>query len=268
MSDDTRPLRVVRYQVEQGVASIQLDRPDVGNAIDLTMAEDIYEAVFRAAADPAVRAVLLGGTGRSLSVGGDLVMMSGLDRDQLSRRLRRLVDLYHLSLERLTGIDAPVVCAVRGAAAGGALGLLYVADVVVAAEDSRFALGYGAAGLSVDGGSSWFLPRLVGLRRAQQLMLLNRRLTAAEALDWGLVTEVVPAIEVEDRARALAQQLAAGPTQAFGRMKRLLRDSWTADLPGQLSAETTQMSEAGASDDAAEGIAAFVGKRSPTFRGR
>lgn len=268
MSDDTRPLRVVRYQVEQGVASIQLDRPDVGNAIDLTMAEDFYEAVFRAAADPAVRAVLLGGQGRSFSVGGDLVMMSGLDRDQLAQRLRRLVDLYHLSLDRLTRIDAPVVCAVRGAVAGGALGLLYVADVVVAAPDSKFALGYAAAGLSVDGGSSWFLPRLVGLRRAQQLMLLNRPFTAAEALDWGLVTEVVPTAEVEDRARALAGRLAAGPTQAFGRMKRLLRDSWANDLPGQLSAETTQMSEAGASADAAEGIAAFVGKRSPTFHGR
>jgi 2-(1,2-epoxy-1,2-dihydrophenyl)acetyl-CoA isomerase len=268
MSDDTRPLRVVRYQVEQGVASIQLDRPDVSNAIDLTMAEDFYEACGRAAADPAVRAVLLGGTGRSLSVGGDLAMMSKLDAGQLSRTLRRLIDWYHLGLEQLTRMDAPVVCAVRGAAAGGALGLLYAADVVIAAEDSRFALGYGAIGLAVDGGGSWFLPRLVGLRRAQQLMLLNRRLTAAEALDWGLVTEVVPAIEVEDRARALAQQLAAGPTQAFGRMKRLLRDSWTADLPGQLSAETTQMSEAGASDDAAEGIAAFVAKRSPTFHGR
>ncbi len=99
-------------------------------------------------------------------------------------------------------------------------------------------------------------------------MLLNRRLTAAEALDWGLVTEVVPAAEVEDRARELAQRLAAGPTQAYGRMKRLLRDSWTTDLPGQFSAETTQMSAAGASDDAAEGIAAFVAKRLPTFHGR
>src|ERR1700743_835239 len=129
-----------------------------------------------------------------------------------------------MGLEHVTRMDAPVVCAVRGAAAGGALGLLYAADVVIAAEDSRFALGYGAIGPAVDGGGSWFLPRLVGLRRAQQLMLLNRRLTAAEALDWGLVTEVVPAIEVEDRGRALAQALAAGPTQAFGRVKRLVRD--------------------------------------------
>jgi 2-(1,2-epoxy-1,2-dihydrophenyl)acetyl-CoA isomerase len=140
--------------------------------------------------------------------------------------------------------------------------------VVIAAEDSKFALGYAAIGLASDGGNTWFLPRLVGLRRAQQLMLLNRVLTGPEALDWGLVTEIVPAAEVEDRARELAQRLAAGPTQAFGRMKRLLRDSWTTDLPGQFSAETAQMAEAGASDDAAEGIAAFVAKRRPAFYGR
>jgi 2-(1,2-epoxy-1,2-dihydrophenyl)acetyl-CoA isomerase len=195
-------------------------------------------------------------------------MFAGLDQGELPRRLRQMIDLYHLALDRLTRIDAPVVCAVRGAAAGGGLGLLHAADVVVAAQDSKFALGYAALGLPSDGGNTWFLPRLVGLRRAQQLMLLNRVLTAPEALDWGLVTELVPAAEVEGRARQLAQQLAAGPTQAFGRMKRLLRDSWTTDLPGQLSAETTQMAEAGASDDAAEGIAAFMAKRRPAFHGR
>jgi 2-(1,2-epoxy-1,2-dihydrophenyl)acetyl-CoA isomerase len=262
-----RDLRVVRYDVDQGVATIRLDRPETANAIDLPLVEDFYEAVFRAAGDPAVRAVLLCGEGRSLSTGGDLAMFAGLDRDEVPRRLRQMIDLYHLALERLTRIDPPVVCAVRGAAAGGGLGLLHAADVVIAAEDSKFALGYAALGLASDGGNTWFLPRLVGLRRAQQLMLLNRVLTAAEALDWGLVTELAPAAEVEDRARELAQQLAAGPTQAFGRMRRLLRDSWTTDLPGQLSAETTQMAEAGTSDDAAEGIAAFVARRSPTFYG-
>jgi 2-(1,2-epoxy-1,2-dihydrophenyl)acetyl-CoA isomerase len=263
-----RDLRVVRYDVDQGVATIRLDRPEAGNAIDLTLVEDFYEACGRAADDPAVRAVLLCGAGRPLSVGGDLTMLAGLGRDELPRRLRQMIDLYHLALERLTRIDSPVVCAVRGAAAGGGLGLLHAADVVIAAEDSKFALGYAAIGLSSDGGNTWFLPRLVGLRRAQQLMLLNQVLTGPEALDWGLVTEIVPATEVEDRARQLAQRLAAGPTRAFGRMKRLLRDSWTADLPGQFSAETTQMAEAGASDDAAEGIAAFVAKRRPAFYGR
>jgi 2-(1,2-epoxy-1,2-dihydrophenyl)acetyl-CoA isomerase len=263
-----RDLRVVRYAVDQGVATIQLDRPEAGNAIDLALVEDFYEAVFRAGDDPAVRAVLLSGAGRSLSTGGDLAMLAALEKGELAGRLRQMIDLYHLALDRLTRIDAPVVCAVRGAAAGGGLGLLHAADVVIAAEDSKFALGYAALGLPSDGGNTWFLPRLVGLRRAQQLMLLNRVLTAPEALDWGLVTELAPAEEVEARAHQLAIRLAAGPTLAFGRMKRLLRDSWTNDLSGQLSAETTQMAEAGASDDAAEGIAAFMAKRRPAFHGR
>jgi 2-(1,2-epoxy-1,2-dihydrophenyl)acetyl-CoA isomerase len=263
-----RDLRVVRYQVDQGVATIQLNRPEAGNAIDLTLVEDFYEAVFRAGDDPAVRAVLLGGAGRSLSTGGDLAMFAALEKGELPRRLRQMIDLYHLALDRLTRMDAPVVCAVRGAVAGGGLGLLHAADVVIAAEDSKFALGYAALGLPSDGGNTWFLPRLVGLRRAQQLMLLNPVLTGPEALDWGLVTELAPADEVEERARQLAIRLAAGPTLAFGRMKRLLRDSWTNDLAGQLSAETTQMAEAGASDDAAEGIAAFMAKRRPAFYGR
>jgi 2-(1,2-epoxy-1,2-dihydrophenyl)acetyl-CoA isomerase len=263
-----RDLRVVRYQVDGAVATIELNRPEAGNAIDLALVEDFYEAVFRAGDDPAVRAVLLAGAGRSLSTGGDLVMLAGLEPEERPRRLRQMVDLYHLALDRLTRLDAPVVCAVRGAAAGGALGLLYAADVVVAAQDSKFALGYAALGLPSDGGNTWFLPRLVGLRRAQQLLLLNQVLTGPEALDWGLVTELAPADEVAGRARQLAQQLAGGPTQAFGRIKRLLRDSWTTDLPGQLSAETTQMAGAGASDDAAEGIASFVAKRRPAFYGR
>jgi 2-(1,2-epoxy-1,2-dihydrophenyl)acetyl-CoA isomerase len=187
-----RDLRVVQYGVDQGVATIRLDRPEAGNTIDLTLVEDFYEAVFRAADDRAVRAVLLCGAGRSLSAGGDLTMFAGLDAGELPRRLRQLVDVYHLALDRLTRIDPPVVCAVRGAAAGGGLGLLHAADVVIAAEDSKFALGYAAIGLASDGGNTWFLPRLVGLRRAQQLMLLGRVLTGPEALDWGLVTEIVP----------------------------------------------------------------------------
>ncbi len=262
-----RELRAVQYSVGDGLATIRLTRPGAGNAIDVVLVEDLYEAVFRAAADPGVRAVLLCGAGRSLSNGGDLAMLGALPPGELPLRLRQMTDLYHRALERLASMDAPVVCAVQGAAAGGGLGLVHAADVVIAAEDSKFALGYAAIGLASDGGNTWYLPRLVGMRRAQQLLLLNRVLTGADALDWGLVTEVVPADTVEDRAREIAQRLAAGPTQALGRIKRLLRGSWTADLPGQLSAETAEMSAAGASADASEGIAAFLERRPPGFHG-
>lgn len=263
-----RTLRVVEYAVDGAVATIRLRRPGHGNAIDAALVEDLYEAVFRAGADARVRAVLLCGAGPTFTTGGDLEMFAGVPREEMPDRLRQMIDVYHLALERLRTLDAPVVCAVRGAAAGGGLGMVHVADVVVAAEDAKFALGYAAIGLASDGFNSWYLPRVVGLRRAQQMFLLNRALTGTEALQWGLVSEVLPGEEVEDRARALAERLAAGPTQAFGRMKCLLRDALSTELPAQAVAEVTQMSAAGASDDAAEGITAFRARRRPQFRGR
>lgn len=263
-----RPLRVIDYRVDGAVATIRLNRPEAGNGIDPTLVEDLYECAFRAGADPTVRAVVLCGAGDVFTVGGDLAMFGALDRAELPHRLRQMIDVYHLALERLAEIDAPVVAAVRGAVAGGGLGMMHVADLVIAADDTSIALGYAAIGLASDGFNSWYLPRVVGMRRAQEMFLCNRRLTGAEAQEWGLVTETRPADEVEPRARELADRLAAGPTQAFGRMRRLLRQSFETDLSTQGRAEVTEMTAAGASDDAAEGVPAFRARRRPTFRGR
>ena len=125
----------------------------------------------------------------------------------------------------------------RGGAGGGGLGLTYVADIVVAADDARFALGYGALGLTADGGNTWFLPRMVGMRRAQELFLLNRRLTAQEALAFGLVSRLAPDHQVDSEAASLAAKLAAGPTRAFGAVRRMLRQSFETGLSDQLDAE-------------------------------
>ena len=179
--DAAGPLRTVLLDFEGGVATLRLNRPDKGNAIDESMAADLAEAATQIAERSDVRAVLIAGNGPNFTVGGDLGLFAGTAREQLPNRLRRMIDSYHLAIERLTSIDAPVVAAVRGGAGGGGLGLLYVADIVVAADDARFALGYGALGLTADGGNTWFLPRMVGMRRAQELFLLNRRLTAQEA---------------------------------------------------------------------------------------
>jgi 2-(1,2-epoxy-1,2-dihydrophenyl)acetyl-CoA isomerase len=266
--DAARPLRTVLLDFEGGLATLRLNRPDKGNAIDDSMAADLAEAATQIAERPDIRAVLIAGNGPNFTVGGDLGLFAGTAHEQLPNRLRRMIDSYHLAIERLTSIDAPVVAAVRGGAGGGGLGLLYVADIVVAADDARFALGYGALGLTADGGNTWFLPRMVGMRRAQELFLLNRRLTAQEALDFGLVSRLAPSDSVESEANALAATLAAGPTRAYGAVRRMLRQSFETGLSDQLEAEKESIISTSSTDDAKEGIAAFVAKRRPQFRGR
>ena len=260
-------LRTVLLDFSDGVATLRLNRPDKGNTIDIDMAADLAEAATQIAERSDIRAVLIAGNGPNFTVGGDLGLFAGTPREQLPNRLRRMIDSYHLAIERLTSIDAPVVAAVRGGAGGGGLGLLYAADIVIAADDARFALGYGALGLTADGGNTWFLPRMVGMRRAQQLFLLNRRLTAQEALDFGLVSRLAPSDAVESEAAALAATLAAGPTRAFGAVRRMLRQSFETGLSDQLDAEKESIVAASTTDDAQEGIAAFVAKRRPQFRG-
>lgn len=266
--DAASPLRTVLLGFEGGLATLRLNRPDRGNAIDENMAADLAEAATQIAERPDIRAVLIAGNGPNFTVGGDLGLFAGTAHEQLPNRLRRMIDSYHLAIERLTSIDAPVVAAVRGGAGGGGLGLLYVADIVVAADDARFALGYGALGLTADGGNTWFLPRMVGMRRAQELFLLNRRLTAQEALDFGLVSRLAPSDSVESEANALAATLAAGPTRAYGAVRRMLRQSFETGLSDQLEAEKESIISTSSTDDAKEGIAAFVAKRRPQFRGR
>jgi 2-(1,2-epoxy-1,2-dihydrophenyl)acetyl-CoA isomerase len=260
-------LRTVLLDFEDGVATLRLNRPDKGNAIDERMAGDLAEAATQIAERTDVRAVLITGNGPNFTVGGDLGLFAGTAREQLPNRLRRMIDDYHLAIERLTGIDAPVVAAVRGGAGGGGLGLMYIADIVVAAEDARFALGYGALGLTADGGNTWFLPRMVGMRRAQELFLLNRRITAQEAFTFGLVSRLAPDNQVENEAASLAAKLAAGPTRAFGAVRRMLRQSFDTGLSDQLMAERDSIVVASITNDAQEGIAAFVARRRPQFRG-
>ncbi|MFC4949633.1 enoyl-CoA hydratase-related protein [Pseudonocardia sp. GCM10023141] len=261
------PFTTLTLRITDGVAALRLNRPEHNNAINEAVAADLSEAATRIAEDDSVRAVLLGGNGPMFTVGGDIDLFAGTAHADLPAVLRRSIDDYHLALERLTEIDAPLVVAVRGAAAGGGLGMVCAADVVVAAEDAVFTVGYGGIGLTADGGNSWYLPRLIGLRRAQEMFLLNRRLSAAEALEWGLVTRVVPDAAVEEEAAAIATRLATGPTRAFGGMRRLLRQSFDTDLRGQLAAEKAVITEAATTTDAAEGIAAFAGKRRPRFIG-
>jgi 2-(1,2-epoxy-1,2-dihydrophenyl)acetyl-CoA isomerase len=162
---------------------------------------------------------------------------------------------------------APLVIAVNGTAAGAGMSLAITGDLVLAADSAKFTMAYTAAGLSPDGSSSYFLPRLVGLRRAQELLFTNRRLSAAEALDWGLVTQVVTDGELAETAQTLATRLAAGPTSAYGMVKSLLIDTYDTSLEGQMELEGRGIADMAAGPDGLEGIAAFVNKRTPAFTG-
>lgn len=262
------PFSTLRLRVADGIAAVTLDRPRNGNAIDVAMARDLKELATRLAEDPSVRVVLLGGNGPMFTAGGDIDLFTKTPAAQLPAILRRMIDDYHLALERLVELDAPIVAAVKGAAAGGGLGMVCAADVVVAAEEAVFTVGYGRLGLTADGGNTWFLPRLVGMRRAQEMFLRGRRLTAAEALDWGIVSTVVPTADVDAEARRIAVEIAAGPTSAFGGVRTLLRQSFETGLRDQLAAEKTAIVEVSATADAQEGIAAFGERRRPRFTGR
>jgi 2-(1,2-epoxy-1,2-dihydrophenyl)acetyl-CoA isomerase len=199
-------------------------------------------------------------------VGGDLKSFAA--RDDLPRHLTEVTTYLHAAMSRLMRLDAPVVAAVHGSAAGAGLSLAAAADLVLAGASSRFVMAYTAIGLTPDGSGTWSLPRLVGLRRALELTLTNRRLSAAEAVQEGLATRVVPDDALAGEALALARSLAAGPTGALGAAKRLLRESLGRDLEAQMALETQSLAAAAASADSAEGIAAFLGKRAPGFRGQ
>ncbi len=262
------PLETIDYSVVDGVATVCLNRPEVRNAIDMRVGEETLEVARRIADDPTVRAVLICGNGPALSVGGDIDFFLQGRADQFGALFAKMTTPFHEAFRVLSRIDAPIVAAAHGAVAGGGLGYMYAADLVIAAEGTKFVTAFAALGLSGDGGGTWHLPRLIGARRAAQAYLRNTPIAADEALEWGLVNEIVPAAELRDRATMLATELAHGPTKGFAKMRALLRDSWHNDLSAQLQAETEAVTATGNSSDAADAISAFAAKRKPHFTGR
>ena len=252
---------------EDGLATITLNRPEAANAIDMEMARELMRAAIHCDQSADVRVVLLDAKGKLFCAGGDL--KSFVDAGEaLPALLKELTTNLHGAISRLSRMQAPLVVAVQGPAAGAGMSLAVSGDLVLAGESATFTSAYTAAGVSPDGSSTYFLPRLIGLRRTQELMLTNRRLSAAEALDWGLVTQVVSDAELADQARALAERLAAGPTRAFGSVKQLLHESFQGSLETQMERESRGIAEMGAGLDGPEGIRAFTEKRKPKFQGR
>jgi 2-(1,2-epoxy-1,2-dihydrophenyl)acetyl-CoA isomerase len=253
----------IDLEVRDGVAHLTLNRPDAANGINLPLAQDLMDATLAIAADPAARVILLTGAGARFCGGGDLKGFAG--RDDLPTHLREILGPLHVAIAQLVRGAAPVVAAVQGSAAGAGIGLVGASDLVLAGESAKFVMAYTGVGLTPDGSSSWFLPRLVGLRRALELTFTNRVLSAAEAKEWGLVTDVVPDDQLATEAEALAARVAAGSAPALAAAKRLLHTSLESTLEAHLAREAEAISAASGTPEGQEGIAAFVEKRAPVF---
>ena len=265
MSDD------LIVSVADGVGTIALNRPEVLNAVTAEMSDALAAAVLEFEHDPAVRAVLIRGEGRAFCAGGDVKYFHDeltKDRQGHARRMERRVTNGHLTYRRLRRMPKPVIVAPHGITAGLGISLMCCADVVMAADSAEFSLAYRHIGLSLDGGVSFFLPRIVGERRALQISLMGERFGADKALDWGLVNWVVPEADLIADSDKLARGLANGPTQALGRIKRLIRRSLQSDWEDQSAEEARTMSESIATDDHLEGVTAFVEKRRAKFTGK
>lgn len=259
---DRPPLLV---EIEDGVARLTLDRPDVGNAIDLPLARALVAAATRCEADPAIRCVVITGHGRLFCAGGDVALMRAAG-DALPAVLHELIETFHEAVTILARMPKPLLTLVNGPAAGAGLSLAILGDVVLSARSAHYTPAYGAIGLTADGGLSWLLPRLVGLRRAQEILLTNRRVKAEDAAAIGLVTRVVDDAALTAEGEVVAIRLAAAPVAATGAVRALLYASFESGLTTQLDGELRSMTDA-AGAEAKEGLAAFFAKRTPDFRG-
>lgn len=259
-------LAELSFDAATGVATITLNRPEVLNALNVALAEALREVVLPLAGDPRVRCVLLQGRGRAFMAGGDLTGFAA-DFDTADTVIDALLDALHPVVETLRSLDAPVIAAVQGAVAGAGLSLMAACDLVIAAQGTRFLLAYDRIGAAPDCGGTYFLPRLLGSRRAAALMFLSEQLDADAARDAGLVNQVVAADRLDAEATALAQKIARGPTQAFGNYKRLAQSTFGNTLHDQLEAERASFKSATKTHDFREGVSAFLAKRPATFKG-
>src|SRR6058998_2325130 len=261
------PYQTLLLDRADAVATITLNRPDAYNALNLALGRDLFAAALEVDEDPGVRCVVITGAGKAFCGGGDVKdFAEALPR--IGVLVKELTTYVHGAVSRLARSDKPVIMAVNGVAAGGGLSLALSGDLVLAAESARFTMAYSKIAATPDGSSSYFLPRLVGLRRAMELYFTNRVLSAREALEWGLVTRVVPDAELKSAVDALARELAQGPSKAFGGAKRLFHQSTWESLETQMELEAQAIAASGRTEDFKSGVRAFANKKQTTFHGR
>lgn len=267
------PNETVLVGVADGVCTVTMNRPAALNAIEHDMVAALADVTTQVREDDAVRAVVIRGAGDHFMAGGDLKTFKELidaepDKTAIRHDFESFVHGAHITVTNIRRMRKPVIASVRGSVAGFGLSLMLACDLAVAADDSVFTLAYSQIGISPDGGSTFALPRTVGLKRAFEIALLSDRFDAEAAREAGLVNRVVPVASLDGETSALARRLAHGPVHAYGNTKELLNASLDHTLEEQLAAEATSFGECAAREDFAEGLAAFIEKRAPVFTGK
>lgn len=265
--EETESVQPVVCTVKDGIARILLNRPSVLNALDESMSCALLSACDAIQGNDDVRVVVLSGAGRAFMAGGDLARFHDAP-EHCAETAMALIDPLHAALAILTSLKQPVVGVLHGAVAGAGISLALACDLVIASDNTIFNFAYTRIGANSDGGLSWHLSRIVGMRRAMEIALLGEPLGAKDLLNIGLVNRVVSQCQLENDASYLAERLAQGPTAAFGTMKRLLRQSFGASFEAQMAAERNAFIECTASADFRIGVDAFFGRRKPVFLGR
>ena len=250
-----------------GIARLRFNRPKALNALGAALAERFLELAQRLAAPGGARVIVMSGEGRAFMAGGDLQAFHR-DLDGAGGTARAIIDPLHEGLVRLAEGDAPIIARVHGAVAGAGMSLMMGADMAIASSDAKFSMAYSRIAANLDAGGSWALPRILGLHRAMEIALLSDPFDAQQALEMGLLNRVVAPEALAAETDALALRLAAGPTRAYGRIRRLVRRSLERDFKAQLAAEGDAFVEGTLTDDFGEGIRAFFEKRQPRFTGQ
>ncbi len=255
----------VLTQRHQDILEIRLNRPDAYNALDLAMMNQLREALSAAAVDDSILGVILTGSGKAFCSGGDLKWISQ-QAENAGSVLYQLAPQFHLSIVEIRRMGKPVVAAINGIAAGGGFSLALACDFRVMGQSATLRQAYTSSGLSMDGGGSFALPRMVGLARAMEILAFDEPITSSKALEWGLVTKVAADDQVLEEAIGMLERLARSSLHSFAWSKKLLTDSLNNTLETQLELERQGISNCAAHPDGQEGIRAFIEKRKPDFQ--
>lgn len=260
------PVVETEFDPATGIGRLLLNRPEVLNSLDVPMAQAFLAAVRRLTGEPGLRVILLSGAGRGFCAGGDVAAFVARGQDHAAPVIQDLLDALNPAILALRQHPAPVVCAPHGVVAGAGLSLALSGDMILASEGTKFLIAYERIGAPPDCGLSWFLPRRVGRGQAFRMMLTSAELSGTEALDCGLIDQLLPPEAFTAGVEALLGQIAAGPTRAFGTYKALLDGGMS--LANHLEAERDGFVAASRSVDFKEGVAAFTARRKPVFAGR